>query len=134
VGPLFAVSQVWMTTDPSGARDWVLRLPAGADRDTALRGLVGSTPDPANLDAALMSAFSSDEMRQRTVSGFAGLFARKDAQAARRLIEQYVTDPAMREAAERQIEFALNRPPPPTGLMPADPTQPTPAGRSPGAR
>jgi hypothetical protein len=138
VGPLFTVSQVWASTDFGGARAWALRLPAGDDRDTALRGLVGSIPDPMNLDAALMGAFSTDEMRQRTVSGLAGQFARKDPQAARRLIEQYVTDPTMREAAERQIEFMLNRPALPRGPMPADPTAPTPAGnpgmRAPAAR
>jgi hypothetical protein len=127
--PLFAVSATWARTDPRGARAWILSLPTGADRDTALRGLVGSAPDPTVLDASLMNAFSTPEMGQRILSGFAGLFARKDPQAARRLMDEYVTDPAMRAEAERQIEFAVDRPSP-GGLMPADPTLPTPAGNA----
>ena len=111
----------WAARDAPGARGWVLGLPTGAARDSALTQVLGTTT-AGTIDHVLVDAYSNPEARQRGVSDAARMIASRDTVAARQLADQYVTDPAARQAVERFIEQGRYGPgiagPPPPRLPP----------------
>jgi len=102
------VAGQWVSRDAPGARSWALGLPTGAPRDRALTQILGSTTSSA-IDHVLIDAFSDAEARQRGVSDAVRMIATRDAPAARRLADEYLTDPGARQAAERFIEQGGNQ-------------------------
>ncbi len=100
------VARVWASTDAAGARGWVLSLPAGDGRDMALRGVLATLAARIEPDAALIGAFSSDRARQEGVMDTIFVTARRDPDRARMLVDRYVTDPALRQRAEKAMENA----------------------------
>jgi hypothetical protein len=98
-----AVAGQWAPRDAAGARSWALGLPAGAARDLALTQVLGATKTSA-VDHVLVDAFSDAEARQRGVNQAVRMIATRDVPAARQLADQYLTDPAARQAVERFIE------------------------------
>ena len=103
-GAVSVVTSQWVTRDVAGARNWTMSLPAGAKRDAALVQIVGATAGTASGDATLLDAFSSPTAQQAGVNQAVRIIAQRDAAAARRLADQYLTDPGARQAAERFIE------------------------------
>ena len=116
-----AAASQWAARDAPGARGWVLGLATGAARDSAVTQLLGATTT-GTIDHVLVDAYSNSEARQRGVNDAVRMIATRDTVAARQLADQYITDPAARQAVERFIEQGRNGPtifgPPPPRLPP----------------
>ena len=97
-----AAAGAWATRDAAGARSWALGLPASASRDQALIQVLSATTTGA-IDHVLIDAFSDAKAKERGVSQAVRMIATRDATAARQIADQYLTDPAARQAAERFI-------------------------------
>ena len=97
------VARVWAASDPPGARDWVLRMPAGAARDAVIGPVLAGTAAKGVPDAALLNAFSSDIARQQGLVRTIFEIAQRSPDNARELVDRYVTDPALRQQAESML-------------------------------
>jgi hypothetical protein len=111
----------WAARDAPGARGWVLGLPTGAPRDAAVTQVLGTTT-ASTIDHVLVDAYSTSQAQQRGINDAVRMIAFRDTVAARQLADQYLTDPAARQAAERFIEQGRNGSPfggaPPPRLPP----------------
>jgi hypothetical protein len=101
---LGAVAEVWASTDYAAARSWSLRLPVGTPRDAALRPLLGAAESGNDIDASVLSAFSSDSARQNGVLGAIHRIAQRNPADARLVAERYLSTPEQRQQAERRID------------------------------
>jgi hypothetical protein len=111
-----AVTAQWATRDAAGARGWALGLPEGSARDRALTQLLSATS--ATVDAVLVDAYSDTQAQQRGIGEAVRTIAMRDPAAARRIADQYITDPGVRQSTERFLEQNRNGvpfmgPPPP---------------------
>jgi hypothetical protein len=104
-----AVAMAW-AQGGAEARDWLLELPRGPTRDAGLDVLLFATPQTGAasgaLNSTLLEAYSSVRARQQGVGRAAVMIARRNADAARQLVETYVTDPQIRQ----QVEALLAQP------------------------
>jgi len=92
------VGAAWVQQDIHAARDWIHRMQAGPVRDAALKGFMsGMREEPP--DAATLSLFSTDGARQEAVVRILDRVARRDQAEAIRLMDQYITDPELRQRA-----------------------------------
>jgi len=116
-GAVSVVTNHWAARDAAAARNWTMSLPTGAKRDAALVQIVGATAGTASGEPRLLDAFSSPTAQQAGASEAVRIIAQRDADAARRFADEYLTDPGARQAAERFIEQSSNGmmfgPPPP---------------------
>ena len=103
---LTGIAQAWGGYDPRAARSWALSLPSGANRDSALLGAVSSIGATESVDQTLLGAFSNDRMRQQGVMRAVYSVAQRDSAEARRMIEDYISDPNLRRQAEQMLENA----------------------------
>lgn len=105
-----SVVGLWSSQDFAGARQWALRLPQGATRDSALSMLLTTSAYNTNagLDPAILNGFASDSARNSAVMQVVQGMAYNDPARARRLVDLHVTDPSARAQAERMIEAAGN--------------------------
>jgi len=101
---LSAVAGVWGGNDYVAARSWALRLPSGSARDAALGALLARTRTSAELDTALLPAFSTDTARQGAIVSAIYRIAQRNAADARLLAERHLTLPEQRQQAERGID------------------------------
>ena len=101
---LTGIAQAWGSYDPRAARSWALSLPSGANRDSALLGAVSSIGATESVDQTLLGAFSNERMRQQGVMRAVSSVAQRDSAEARRMIEDYISDPGMRRQAEQMVE------------------------------
>ena len=93
-----SVGAAWVQQDIHAARDWIHRMQAGPVRDAALKGFMsGMREEPP--DAATLSLFSTDGARQEAVVRILDRVARRDQAEAVRLMDQYITDPELRQRA-----------------------------------
>lgn len=109
------VTGTWARQDPEAVREWALQQPPGERRDAALMAAVrtrgASPPDPV-----VLSAFSDDRARQSALMNTILSTAQSDTAAARRLTDEYITDPRLRAQAEQMIDgFARGAVPLPAG-------------------
>ncbi len=96
------VGRAWARRNLQAAELWAASLTAGATRDAALRGIVfGLSGDPPS--PAIMTMFSSDDVRQQVTLDAVRIVARQDPLAAQGLIDQYVSDPSFRQRAEQYL-------------------------------
>jgi hypothetical protein len=65
----------------------------------------------------LLDAFSTADARQRGVNEAVRVIAQRDPATARELADRYITDPGVRQAAERFFEQGGGQPTP-IGLSP----------------
>jgi hypothetical protein len=103
------VAAQWAARDAAGARGWALGLPPGDARDAALTQLLGAATTDA-VDHVVLDAFSTESAQQRGVGDVVRMLAVRDAAAARRLADRYLTDPGERQAAEHFIERGRDSP------------------------
>lgn len=96
-----AVAARWVERDAAAARHWTFGLPLGAARDAALVQVLGATAGTTAADPALLDAFSSSAAQQSGIHDAVRMIAQRDPEAARELADRYLTDPAMRRAAEQ---------------------------------
>lgn len=104
---LSSVVGSWASEDLDGAQRWVLSQPRGETRDQALHRLLPMTvARDSEIDTRLLDAFSNDAMRQNAVMSAAVTLAGRDREAARRLVDQHVTNPQIREQAYAMLDRA----------------------------
>lgn len=99
-------TSAWAQSDRDGLRRWALSMPAGERRDAALSAALRSFGAD---DPALLTAFSDDRARQAAVMTVAMNAATTDRDAARRLVQTYISEPRMRAQAEQMIETVPRR-------------------------
>jgi hypothetical protein len=98
------VAEQWSASDAPSARAWALGLAAGAERDAALPPVLGAlTASTGFVEQSLLNAFSDSAAQQQGLSRAVLVVAQRDPAAARRLANDYLTDPVLREYAERFI-------------------------------
>lgn len=97
------VARQWATQDAAAAGRWVMKLESGPLRDDALAAVVASQSRNANPDPSLFDAFTSDTARQQAVLRAIYSVARRDRDAARVLLDDYVKDPALRRQGEQVL-------------------------------
>lgn len=103
------VSRQWAKTDPRAAERWALEFDSASDRDLALVSVVTTIASKETPDAKLLNAFSSDTVRNQILPQVVYHVAQRDADAARRLIDEYVSDSHTRRQAEQYLLSARNR-------------------------
>ena len=105
------VAGQWGLRDPDGARDWVLGLPQGTNRDQVLGSLLQTTAAAGRIDTSVLDGYSSDESRRQYVAGVMYTLGRSNPELGRTLIDRYLDDPAARAQAEqRLIQGAASEP------------------------
>jgi hypothetical protein len=91
----------------AGARDWLLGLPRGPTRDAGLDMLLFGGPASGaasgTLNPTLLDAYSSDVARQQGVGRAAVMIGRRNADAARQLVEAHITDPEIRQRTDELL-------------------------------
>src|SRR5690606_8157119 len=97
-----SVAAAWARRDAAAAMQWALGLPSGATRDNALASMLSASA-AARESAAVLAAFSSDAARQSAFARAIPTIAREDREAAQRLLETHVTDPALRRQLDEQL-------------------------------
>jgi hypothetical protein len=109
-----AVSQVasdWAYRDPTAAQRWAGRLPRGEVRDQALSTLLGRLALNGfheTIAPDLLDAFDSEQVRDQRVSAAARAIAAEDPEYAQELLDEWVSDPVLRDQARQAIEGSLN--------------------------
>jgi DNA-binding GntR family transcriptional regulator len=78
----------------------------GDVRDLALQAVLTGTANAGAVDRSLFAALSTDDARQQTAQRVVTALARRDATEARAVMDAYITDPRLRQAAEQTIERA----------------------------
>lgn len=99
-----SVVQQWGARNPDDARRWVLALPPDSTRDAALGSLLSSIASKKVPDEGLFNAFHSDAARQQAMPSIVYHVARHDPSAARALMDEYITDPTLRQQAEQMFD------------------------------
>lgn len=100
---LAGVARQWGDSDPQAAQRWVLELTVDSDRDVALASLLPAIASKETPGASLLTAFSSDTARHQAIPQVVYQVARRDPQAARALIDEYVSDEQTRRQAEQML-------------------------------
>lgn len=132
LGTVLSVAQIWARGDVEAARAWVLGLPAGENRDTALRGVLTEIVTVDVPDADLIGAFSSEAAKQQILPMTVFGAAITNPDNARRTIETYVTDPEIKAQLLSRIDAAVRvRASMPAGVTLSPPIGPSPAERFP---
>lgn len=97
------IASVWAQRDAAAAERWLLALSRGPGRDAAADGYIGAAAQVGRFEPRLLEAYSSAAARQRGASRAAVAIARTDPVEAKRVLDTYVTDPAIRAQAEEQL-------------------------------
>lgn len=98
------IAQSWAGRDADEARQWLRGLASGPVRDSALDGYLAVFAAGGRFDTQLLEAYSSDAARQRGASRAIVQLGRSDPEEARRLLDTYVTDAAVRRQTEENLE------------------------------
>lgn len=94
----------WSRIDHEAAIDWLLELPPDQARDFGLQSAVQTaTSRTGRLDPQLLEEIGDELIRGRTAVNALVVLARSDDEQARRLIDEHIDDPALRQQALRQI-------------------------------
>ncbi len=103
---------IWSNQDAVAAQQWTLRLPQGANRDSALTAVLTTTAvrRSGGLDTGLLNAFSSDSARQQAVLQVVQGLAHRDPAGARGVVDTYLTDPSLRAQGEYMLDAVRNAP------------------------
>lgn len=101
-----AVSQAmstWAARDFDAATQWAMGVASGTRRDSALDGLMSGAAQAGRFEPRLMDAYSNPNGGQTGASRAIVEIGRNDPQEARRLLDAYITDPAVRRQTEAQL-------------------------------
>jgi len=90
------VASGWAESDPVAAQRWVLSLGSGPERDSALDSYMVAAARTNRFEPQLLDAYSSPAARERGASSAIAQLGRTNLQEARRLLDLYVTDEALR--------------------------------------
>jgi hypothetical protein len=104
------VASSWAASDPAAAEKWVLGLPPGAAQDRALTSLLQGAADQGRFESRLFDRIGTPEARQQAVLSTLLMLGRRNPALGRRLIEEHISDPAVRRQAEMQLETGTRLP------------------------
>jgi len=96
------IALMWARTDRTALRNCVSSLPRGESRDGALTAIIGTAGD-TRFDEATLALFSTDQARQQAVVNLIVRIAQTDERRARKLVDEHVSDPLMRQRVEQMI-------------------------------
>jgi len=94
----------WAEQSPADAKLWAAQLPQGPLRDAALSGIIGAAYRESVPEESLLRLFSSEESRQRAVATTIYTIGKTDRDAARRIADEHITLPAVRNDIDRWLE------------------------------
>ena len=102
---LISLGNLWVSRDPVGAQRFVAGLPTSPERDRVLDRMLRSALNRDNwtLIDNLIAFYSSNGAREQGVAEFSTRIARGYEAEARRLMDRYVTDPALWSAFEARL-------------------------------
>jgi hypothetical protein len=100
---LTIVAQTWATQDAAAAKDWMLGLANGPARDEAIDSYLSATSAQGEFDPQLLGAYSSAEAAQRGAGRAIVQIGRNDPDAARQLLDTYITDETVRRQTEENL-------------------------------
>lgn len=101
------VATAWAARDPEAAQRWLFGLDVGPSRDRAADGYIGAAAQAGLFDPHLLDAYSTDQARQQGASRAVIAIAGSDPSEARRLLDTYVTNPAIRAQTEAILAASL---------------------------
>lgn len=104
----------WAERDLNDAERWARRQVDGPLRDAALSSVVRAAAAAGSLDTRLLGEFSSSRVLDQALTNAMAGFRSSDPELGRLLIDQYISDPELRTAAQRQLD---GRDPSPMGTM-----------------
>jgi hypothetical protein len=97
------ITQAWAESDPTRVRNWMLALPDGANRDSAVGAFIQTMARAGEFDASLLDSISTDSARQNATRTAIVEIGRNDLDEARRLLDIHISDPVIREQTERSL-------------------------------
>lgn len=106
VSAVSRIAQRWAGSDPQAAKRWVLELRSDSERDVALASLIQAIASKETPDGTLLTAFSSDTARNQALTSVVYRVAKRDPNAARRLIDEHISDEHTRRQAEQSLLHA----------------------------
>jgi hypothetical protein len=108
-GAVETVADTWAYRDPGAAQRWVLSLPPGETRDAALDAVLSRFAREdfdVPIDRRVFEAFDSDARRQNAAMNLLSRVAASDPQRAESLLDEWFSDPQLRQRGEQMIERA----------------------------
>ena len=98
------VARSWVMRDRSASRLWLEGLSPGPVRDAALQGYIREGYRDVVPEAPLLGLFSSEETKQRTMSGVLYQIGSTDPERARRLANEHISLPEIRGQFEEWLD------------------------------
>ena len=97
------IASTWAQRDADAAERWLFSMSSGTDRDAAVDGFLSTVATIGEFDPRLLEAYSDDGARQRGASRAIAQLGRTNPEEAARLLNLYVTDPALKAQTEEQL-------------------------------
>jgi hypothetical protein len=97
------IASTWAAQDSAAAERWIYSLTSGPTRDAAISGLLSTAALVGQFKPGLLDAYSSEAAGQRGASSAIVQVGRTDPDEAARLLDLYVTDPAIRVQAQEEL-------------------------------
>ena len=104
-----SVAREWVKADAPAVQRWALELQSAPDRDAALGSILPGIASEGTPDMSLLNALSSDVVRNEVMPQVIYHVATRDPDAARRMIDEHISDEHTRRQAERYLVAAQNR-------------------------
>jgi hypothetical protein len=98
------VARNWAGRDEQSTRMWIRGLAEGPVRDSALQGLIGRVYRDSVPEASLLALFSSEQAKQQAIMQVIYAIGRDDRDEARRLVQEHISDPAIRRQAQAWLD------------------------------
>jgi hypothetical protein len=99
------VAGVWIGSDPFGAAEWVVGLPAGETRDRALKGLIPSVADAPGTAFALAVELSDPGAQAEQAASVLVDWWHTDRQAASNALKGSNLTDTQKSAIARQLSI-----------------------------
>lgn len=98
------VAAVWTATDADAARRFVAGIAPGNGRNSAIDGYLEAVAQQSGrLESSILDSYTTAAARQRGASSAIIQIASHNADEARRLLDAYITDEAIRRVTAEQI-------------------------------
>ena len=93
------VAQSWSNVDADATFEWLSKLPDGVARDSGLEMYLSSTARTGVFDTRAVGAISDERKREQATANALATLSRSDPEAARKLIDELIQNPRLREEA-----------------------------------
>lgn len=103
------IASTWAQRDAAAAERWIFSLTSGQSRDAAVNGYLTAAAQVGQFEPHLLDAYSSNAVAQQGASNAIVQIGRTDPEQAERLLELYITDPAVRSEAADSLARSSNR-------------------------